>query len=156
MRDDTHSAAGPIEGVYDIAARAEMPSLRDPEIARAALDAALDEDDRMRGGMAILVCGADGRLLQPIFVQDVPPDADADERQRAMGWACDICHMVEGGAALGLVLSLVRESGPVTDADRAWHQSALEACRAEQVDLLSMHVTTLAGSQLLPTASQAA
>lgn len=156
MNDDTYPPTGLPEGIFDLRSRAEMPSLRDPLVAEAALEAALDEEDRVRGGLSILVCDPDGLLLQPIFIQDVPPDADAAERQHAIAWACDICHMVQEDATLSLVLSLVRESGPVTDVDRAWHQSALDECARATVTLLSMHVTTLAGSELLPAASRAA
>lgn len=143
---------------FDLDARAQMPSLYDPDVANDALEAFVEPDDRLAGGLAFLFCDADGRLLQPVLVADVPDPPSDEQRRTAMRWATALCEMVsdEHSGPLGLVMAMVRETGPVSDEDRAWHQVALEACAEAEVPLIGMHLVTLDGALVLPTASRAA
>ncbi len=135
-----------------------MPSLHDPDVANDVLDAFLDPDDRIGGGLAFLFCDDDGRLLQPMLVSDVPERATDRQRWTAMRWATGLCEMAgdEHNGPLSLIVAIVRETGPVRDDDRAWHQVALDACAEVGVPLIAVHVVTLEGALVLPTASRAA
>jgi hypothetical protein len=62
----------------------------------------------------------------------------------------------EDSGPLGLVVALVRETGPVCDEDRAWHQVALDACAEAGAPLIGMHVVTMEGAVVLPTARESA
>lgn len=143
---------------FDLRARAQMPSLTDPEVAGAALEMFLEPDDRVAGGLAFLLCDRDGKLLQPILVDDVPDPVTTSDRRAALQWAIGLCTMVgdEHSGPLGLLLAITRETGPVCDGDRAWHQVALDACAQADVPLLGVHVVTLHGALALPTAPRAA
>lgn len=143
---------------FDLNARVQMPSLFDPEVANDALEAFLDPDDLIAGGLAFLFCDDDGRLMQPILVADVPDPTSHDEQWTAMRWAVGLCEMVgdDHSGPLGLILALVREDGGVCDDDRAWHQVALEACAEAAVPLIGVHVVTMDGALQLPTALRAA
>lgn len=135
-----------------------MPSLSDPDVARAALDVYLDPQDRRSGGLAFLFCGADGRLVQPTWVSEVPPEPTAEQRRSAVGWAIGLCEMVgdDRTGPLGLILAIARESGGVCDGDRAWHQTALECCAEAEVPLIGVHIVTMDSVTLLPTATDRA
>ena len=141
---------------FDLDARCEMPSLSDPDVANAALESFVDEDDRMNGGLAFLFCDRDGRLMQPVLVADVPKPASQEQRWSAMRWATGLCEMVsdEHSGPLGLLLAVVREEGPVCDEDREWHQVALDACAEVDAPFIGMHVVTMDGAVLLPTVRQ--
>lgn len=143
---------------YDLDARVHMPSLYDSTVADAALDAYLDPDDRIAGGLAFLLCDDDGRLMQPILVSEVPNPTTDEDRWRAMRWAIGLCEMVsdDHNGPLSLVLGLVREDGAVCDEDRAWHQVALDACAEAGVALIGVHVVTMSGIRALPDARSAA
>ncbi|WP_256840723.1 hypothetical protein [Ornithinimicrobium cryptoxanthini] len=140
---------------FDLTARAQMRPLHDPEVANAALEAFLDEEDLVNGGLAFLFCDREGHLMQPILVSDVPDPAGPEERWAAMRWAIALCEMVgdEHAGPLALVLAIVREAGPVCDADREWHQVAIDACAEAEVPLIGVHVATLAEAVALPTAA---
>lgn len=139
---------------FDLSARGQMPSLRDPAVAHAALESFVDEDDRVAGGLAFLFCDRQGRLLQPVLVADVPDPASTEERWAAMRWATGLCEMVsdEHSDPLGLLLAVVRATGAVCDADRDWHQVALDACAEVDAPFVGMHVVTLDGVVALPSA----
>lgn len=139
---------------FDLTVRAQMRPLRDPEVANGALEAFLDEEDLVNGGLAFLFCDREGHLMQPILVSDVPDPASHEERWAAMRWAIALCEMVgdEHEGPLALVLAIARAAGPVCDADREWHQVAIDACAEAEVPLIGVHVATLAGVVVLPTA----
>lgn len=143
---------------YQLDARVAMPSLWDPEVAGAALEAFVDEDDRMSGGLAFLFCDDEGKLLQPVMVSDIPAPLTIDDRWTALRWATGLCEMVgdDHAGPLGLIMALVREHGPICDADRTWHQVALDACAEAEVPMLGMHLVTMDGVVTLPAALRAA
>ena len=143
---------------FDLDARAQMPSLFDPAVANDALEAFVEPDDRVAGGLAFLFCDAEGRLLQPVLVGDAPDPASAEQRWQAMRWATALCETVsdDHSGPLGLILAVIREAGSISDEDRAWHQVALETCAEADVPLIGVHVVTMDGALVLPTASRAA
>lgn len=146
------------ENRFDLNARVHMPSLFDPDVTNDALEVFLDAEDRMAGGLAFLLCDDDGTLIQPILVSDVPRPTSNHDRWSAMRWAVGLCEMVSDDrhGPLGLILAVVRETAGITDDDRAWHQVALDACAEADVPLIGVHVVTMAGALVLPTATRAA
>ncbi|MCK0112615.1 hypothetical protein MWU75_10730 [Ornithinimicrobium sp. F0845] len=146
------------DNIFNLDARPAMPSLWDPEVANAALDAFVDEDDRMTGGLAFLFCDEEGKLLQPVLVADLPTPLRAADRWTALRWATGLCEMVgdDHAGPLGLILAVVREEGPVCDEDREWHQVALDACAEVGAPMLGMHLVTMDGVVALPAALRAA
>lgn len=143
---------------FDLGARVRMPSLCDPAVANDALEAFLDTDDRLAGGVAFLICDEDGTLLQPILHSEQVTTYTTDQKWRAMLWAMGLCRMVADDQAgpLALLLALVRESGPICDEDRRWHQVAREACHEAGVRLIGTHVVTLERAAAMPTTIRAA
>lgn len=49
-----------------------------------------------------------------------------------------------------LVLGIVRPGGPLVDAERDWHQRAINRCHDTGVRLWSVHLITHAGVRVLP------
>ena len=146
------------DNAYDLDARVSMPSLHDPNVANDALEAFLDADDRLSGGLAFLFCDEDGKLMQPILVNDLPTSITTEHRWEAMRWATNLCQMVAADQAgpLTLLLGVMRESGPICDEDREWHEIALAACHQADVRLIGMHVVTMERATAMPTITQAA
>lgn len=144
--------------VFDLSSRAAMPSLYDPQAAAAVLEKFVDREDRAAGGLAYLFCDEDGKLLQPVLAPHETTGVDDEDRWQALRWATGLCTMVGDNhpAPLGLILAVVRESGPVCDEDRAWHQVALDACAEVGAPLLAMHLVTSEGVSELPAAPRAA
>jgi len=143
---------------FRLDARVAMPSLLDPQVANAALEAFVDEEDRMTGGLAFLFCDDEGKLLQPVLVSDIPAPLSRDDRWTALRWATGLCEMVgdDHAGPLGLILAVVREHGPICDEDREWHQVALDACAEVGAPMRGMHLVTMDGVVALPAALRAA
>ena len=122
--------------------------LDDLTVAPSVVDLCVSDRDRRVGGLSVLLCRPDRTLSQPMFVEGVP---------RAQ--LCEaVARMVDAGSHLpgvgGVVVSVVRPWGAVTDLDRAAHQSALDACRVSGLTLLGMYVVTLASVTHLPLAEE--
>lgn len=124
---------------HDLPTDWEQRSLDDPALAADVLDLIVSDADRRRGGIAVLFT-QDGRLAQPLFLELGHPATPVD---RGMGMT-RLASIAAGLAPdIGIVVSVVRESGPfVTDDDRAWHEEARAACRAQGVPLLGMFLVT--------------
>ena len=120
--------------------------LDDVSVGASVVDLCVSDRDRGVGGLSVLLCRTDRTLSQPVFVEDVPGSE-----------LCEVvARMVEAGSHLpgvgGVVVSVVRPWGAVTDLDHAAHQSALEACRGSGIPLLGMYVVTRASVTHLPLA----
>lgn len=120
--------------------------LDDVPLATSVVDLCVSNLDRHVGGLSVLLCRTDRTLSQPMFVEEVPRVELCEA----------VARLVEAGSQLpgvgGVVVSVVRPWGAVTDLDRAAHQSALDACRASGLLMLGMYVVTLAGVTHLPLA----
>ncbi len=143
--------------------RPELPeswpdqSLSDPVIGRGALSRLVTPAQRLHGGLAVLWCDERGRMLQGAFVDQARPDAPGPLRRSVLSWVTSVCRdRPEGQRPLSLVLGMVRDRGPLTDDDRAWHQAALATCRGQGVRLLGTHLVTGDGAQTLPVGDCAA
>jgi hypothetical protein len=129
-------------------------SLDDERLARDVLDLVVRERDRQEPAMAVLLCNSAGRLQQPVFVQGATTAEDLERGFLVLRGTA--LHPAVGEdddpatLAPAVLVGLVRPSGGVTDTDRAWHQRAIEACRAAEVALLGVHVVTARGVETLP------
>ena len=87
------------------------------------------------------------RLRQPCVIGDVP--ADADPGQMAP-FLAELARMVAGDG--GAVLFARGRDGSVllTDADRAWHETVLDACRAGGARLVGAYLATSAAVRAFP------
>lgn len=135
-----------------------MRSLREEALARDVLDLCVSDRDREGPGIAVLLCGPDGRLQQPVVVSDVTPEQDLAEDCLTLRTLvlhpleCDRCDWHEREPlAPAVLLAVVRPVGRLDDTDRAWHQRAIAVCRSAGVDLLGTHLVTAQGVETLPS-----
>lgn len=131
----------------DLPADLSTHPLHDGTIAADVIDLIVDPEDRERGCVAAMLCDADGIGRQPVVLSDIP-HADAIAGVRRL---LDI-FLPQIAASGGTVLLGLGRPGSVllTDADRAWHEAALDACRAHGVRLLGAFVATPAAVRAFP------
>ncbi|MFK5633778.1 hypothetical protein [Ornithinimicrobium sp. LYQ103] len=123
-------------------------SLDDPVLTADILDLVVSDLDRAAGGVMVLLCQADGRLSQPVFVGEIgSPDVAMDVISFMAPNALDLPGVG------GLVVALVRGSGAVTDLDRRVHQHTLEVCGRAGLALFGTFVVTRSDVVHLPVAS---
>lgn len=118
------------------------------------LDLVVSCADRANGGLAVLMCDAQGRLRQPCFVAEVPDLPTPEECRRALE---PFVALLEAGPGQGsLLLAIARAEHPTpTSLDRRWHQAAVDVCHG-RLELLGVHVVTMTGAVSVPGASRAA
>lgn len=121
--------------------------LDDPTVAPSIVDLCVSDADRDAGGLSVLFCRSDGTLSQPVFLERVP----ARELPLAVRRVVHAASHLPGVG--GVVVSVVRRWGAVTDADRQVHQRAIEECRAAGLALLGAYVVTRASVEPLPVAA---
>jgi hypothetical protein len=122
--------------------------LDDPTVAPSIVDLCISDRDRSTGGLSVLLCRTDGTLSQPVFLERVPAHELPVAVERLVHAAT---HLPGVG---GVVVSVVRCGGAVTDGDRRVHQRAIEECRAAGLPLLGTYVVTRASVTPLPVASE--
>jgi hypothetical protein len=128
----------------------EIP-LTEPAFVADVLDMCVFQRDRHRGALVLLLCDDEARLVQPVVVEDVPPDLDDAERARPFEVAAEAM-----GRAGSLLVAIARRDGlSVTDEDRAWAAAAARVC-GDDIRLLGVHVVTSFGSRPVPGRSEAA
>lgn len=122
-------------------------SLADRVLAADVVDLVVRDEDRATRCMTLLLCDDDGRMIQPVTVGDVPPESTDDERRAFFDAFLD--HL--GHALGGVVVAMGRPRGHwPTDDERAWHESAIAACRATGVALLGTYLATADGVTEMP------
>lgn len=132
--------------------------LSDAPLARDVVDLFVSEKDRADGAIAVLLCGRTGRLQHPMIISGADAALELGARCPVIRAAIDACRPPDpamsgpaGKSSPGSVLFvLARTDGGPTDVDRAWHQQAIDACRAAGVTLLGVHIATLRGVETLP------
>jgi hypothetical protein len=117
----------------------------DPAITADLLDLFVGDRDRAVGAVGILLCGREGRLLQPMVVETPELRMGAAERRRGFDALCAAFgHLGEPGASgLGLLVALARPGQPlVTPADLAWRDTAYRSCQESGLALLGVWLVT--------------
>ena len=127
--------------------------LTDQATQSDVIDAMLGVDDRRGGVVGLMICDESDRGFQPVVIGDLPREADASALMPFLDLVLPLVAQNHGSVLVGLG----RRRGLVpTDADRAWHQSLIEACRRHGVRLLGFHLATPDGVCALPEPLDAA
>ena len=123
-------------------------SLADPALAADIVDLVVTDQDRAEGGLAFLLCRADGSLAQPMFIETDGCPAPAELVRHV---ADVVEHVPE---VRGLVVAVAKPFAGVTDADRRVHQEAIEVCRSQGLVLHGTFLATRSGVRVLPVAAE--
>ena len=125
---------------------ADLP-LDTPGLAADVADLVVGHRDRVGGCIGLVLTGADLTMGQPAVVNDVDDTVQPEELR---GFLEQLCRMVgETGGALLFVRG--REGSVlVTDADRRWHQVAIDACRVAGIPLVGAFLATPAVVRAFP------
>jgi hypothetical protein len=128
--------------------------LTDAGLTANVLDLVVSFADRRSGGLSILVCDDQARLVQPTLMTEPADSIPMAERPGIIDFWVDLAEQLEPRG--GLLISIVRASGlSITDDDRAWCDVAARSC-AGRITLLGLHIVTLEGSRPVPIRSEAA
>lgn len=120
--------------------------LTDPRLVADVLDLMVSDADRCAGGLAVLLCDEQGRLMQPGIISDL--DYASSEAERAQMLGCFVTTMAEWFGSV--VFALARTDGlSITADDESWARAVQIACR-DEVRLLGFHLVTRDGSRLVP------
>jgi hypothetical protein len=130
------------------------PDLRldSPGLAADVADLVVGDRDRDGGCVGFVLTKADLTMGQPAVVDDVDDTVSPDELRPFLD---QLCRMV---ADTGGALLFVRgRPGSVllTDADRRWHQVAVDACRVGGVPLVGAFLATPAAVRAFPAPFEA-
>jgi hypothetical protein len=132
---------------------AERP-LTDESLIADVLDLLVKDRDRKRGCILFALCDAEGRLMQPCVVDDLPPVIP----ERELGAIVSVFSgVLAGGDPPGsLLVAIGRAHGlSATEQDQQWRAAAEQACQG-RITLLGVHVITTEGSRPVPHPSAAA
>lgn len=121
--------------------------LDDPALAVDVVDLFVSHADRLGGSVCLLLLDEGLRLRQPCLIGDVPDDADPGQMAPFLE---ELARMVAGDG--GAVLFARGRDGSVllTDADRAWHEMVIDACRAGGARLVGAYLATPATVRAFP------
>ncbi len=121
----------------DLPENASSVPVEDERFAADLVDLFVSHRSRIRGSVLLGIGDDAGRILQPVVIDDVPPDADPSQ----VGEFLDLM-----ARRLGVVTLLFARgrTGHVaaTDRDREWHQVVIDACRRHDIRLLGAFVAT--------------
>jgi hypothetical protein len=123
----------------------EQP-LTDPRLVADVLDLIVSDADRRAGGLAVLLCDEQGRLMQPGIISDLDYESSAAERAEMLG--SFVTTMTERFDSV--LFALARADGlSITADDQSWVRAVQCACSGE-LRLLGFHLVTRDGSRLVP------
>lgn len=131
----------------DLPPRASEIPLTNRRVASDVVDLIMSDTDRATGCVALVICDAEDRGIQPILLHDVPPDSQASGLGQLLGLLLPLVADNDGSVLIGRG----RPRGSVPDdVDRAWHELAIDRCADHGVDLLGFYVATGDGVFRLP------
>lgn len=121
----------------DLPDNASALPVEDERFAADLVDLFVSHRSRVRGSVLIGIGDAARRILQPVVIDDVPPDGSPSQ----VGELID--HLAHGFGVASLLFARGRVGhGAPTDRDRAWHQEVIDACRRHDIRLLGAFVAT--------------
>ena len=121
--------------------------LDDPALAADVVDLIVGEEDRAGGCVGLLLLDDTLRLAQPFLVGEVPEDADS---ARFAAFVEHLAPMLTENAG-ALVFARGRPGSLLlTDGDRSWHESVVDACRRAHVRLVGAYLATPSGVRTYP------
>lgn len=120
--------------------------LTDPALQADLVDLVVSMEDRHTGVIALVLCDREDRPLLPIVI-----GGDADPSQAALAQLFELVLPMVGDDGGSVLVARGRSRSLVpTDTDRAWHQSAIDACARHGARLLGFFLATPAGVDTLP------
>jgi hypothetical protein len=122
--------------------------LTDPRFVADVLDLCVTEASRTAGGLYLLLCDTDDRLVQPVAIDDVPPDCGVQDCERLLGTFAGMLAELREGYALMVAIARPGDPQP-TPADLRWLSVAQRVCRRTAVRLVGVHVVTPTGQHKL-------
>lgn len=127
-------------------------SLAEASFAADVIDLFVTDADRETGGFAVFWCDGDGRLIQPAIVAGGTCTEDGTLGHPVIRRSLEVAEELRRSrsGSVSLLFAVVRRSGVLTDADRAWHQQAIEACRDAEVTLHGVFLVTWGRVLALP------
>ena len=131
----------------DLPPRASEIPLTNRRVAADVIDLIVGDTDRASGCVALMICDAEDRGIQPILLHDVPPDATASGLAQLLGMLLPL--VADNGGSILIGRGRQRGTAP-DDVDRAWHQLAIDRCAEHDVDLLGFYLATRDGVFRLP------
>lgn len=125
--------------------------LTSPEFVHDVLDLCVNNTDRIKGGLSVLVLRDDFTLAQPVFVQGPLPRLDRIETLKSLFRGCS-----RGGLDTSFVVGIVHQRPGLNDEDRAVHQDMMDVCGELGFKLVSTHLVSDSATMTLPRARLAA
>lgn len=122
-------------------------SLTDPALAANVIDLILGDEARASGAIALMLCDAQDRGLQPVVLTDVPETADAEGLRQLLDHLLPLVAEERGSVLVGRGR---RRGLTPTDTDREWHELTTAACGRHGVRLLGYYLATADGIVALP------
>jgi hypothetical protein len=121
----------------DLPDNASALPVEDERFAADLVDLFVSHRSRVRGSVLLGIGDDAGRILQPVVIDDVPPDGDPAQ-------VCEFIDHLAQRLGLASLLFARGRTGPAvpTDGDRGWHQEVIEACRRHRIRLLGAFVAT--------------
>jgi hypothetical protein len=108
--------------------------MTDPDLFEGVVDLAVFEAFRAIGGVALLLCHADGRLMQPVAVETVNSASPAREAEARLAVILADCAM-RGVSAVVMVVARPG-SAAASERDQELRDVFVRACRASGITLL--------------------
>lgn len=118
-------------------------------LAADVADLVVGDQDRAGGCVGLILTGPDLRMAQPCIVNEVDDHVEPEEFAPFLEQLSR--RVAEGGGAVVFVRG---RPGSVllTDADRRWHQVAIDSCRAGGATLLGAFLATSSTVRSFPQA----
>jgi len=119
--------------------------LTEPRLVADVLDLVVSDRDRREGALAVLLCDDEGRLVQPVVMNDLQPIVTEDDR-------CEALTVFTGAlsSCRSFLVAVARRDGlSITDDDHVWARAARRV-GAGEVRLLGVHLVTATGSREVP------
>ena len=118
-----------------------------PGLAADAVDLVVGHRDRMGGCIGLVLTGADLTMGQPALVNEVDDSVQPEELRPFLEQLRAMVAQAEGA-----LLFVRGRDGSVllTDADRRWHQLAIDACQVAGVSLVGAFLATPAVVRSFP------
>lgn len=128
--------------------------LTDPDLFEAVVDLAVFEALRAAGGVALLLCHADGRLVQPVMVESVNSASPPHEAEARL---TTILGEIAASGVPAVVMAIARPGAPsATERDRELRQAFDRVCRACGLRLLGVALAVPGCVTALEAASDSA
>ena len=116
-----------------------------PDRIADLLDLFVTERDRDSGALLILICDAQGYLIAPCIVEEMPQDLTDEECRHALSGFISAAR--DNDVAGAVLIAVGRADGlSLTDTDRRWRAAAEELC-GDEIRVLGVHLITRHGTR---------